>query len=105
MLRNFLYTLLVILLSGCSAFYTPMFVPVDVPDGPPEFQAGWYDGCRTGLGTKKSTASSVYDASFGSGIYQHDPIYERAWGRAFYTCYIVGGRAVEQNIFKNSPAD
>jgi hypothetical protein len=105
MLRRIFYTLLIIITSGCNAFYHPMFMPTDVPDGPPEFQAGWYDGCRSGLGTKKSTNSSVYGANFGSGIYQHDEVYQTAWSSAFYTCYVIGGRATANNIFARTPAD
>lgn len=82
-----------------------MFMPVEVPDGPPEFKAGWYDGCRTGLATKKNPNSSIYEASFGSGIYQHDKVYQGAWSSAFYTCYVTGNRATSSNIFSNSPAD
>lgn len=101
MIKKILLTIVMIFtLTGCNAFYNPMFMPMEVPDGPPEFKAGWYDGCRSGLGTKKGTNSNVYDSTFGSGIYQHDSVYQMAWGRAFYTCYVVGGRAVDNNIFK-----
>jgi hypothetical protein len=99
------YTLLAVLNFGCNAFHNPMFMAMEVPDGPPEFKAGWHDGCQSGLGTKKSSNSSVYYANFGSGIYQHDPVYQRAWSSAFYTCYVIGGRATANNIFALSPAD
>jgi hypothetical protein len=90
---------------GCKAFYNPMFMATEVPDGPPEFQAGWRDGCHTGLSSKKNANSSVYKPSFGSGIYQHDKVYQRAWSSAFYTCYVIGTRSTASNIFSSSPGD
>ncbi len=105
MLKRTFYTLLLAILTSCSGFYSPIGMPMEVPDGPPEFKAGWYDGCRTGLGTKKYAGASVYDTTFGSGIYQHDPVYIKAWGSAFYTCYVLGNRASAINIFSRSPAD
>jgi hypothetical protein len=105
MLKGVIYSILLITITNCSAFYHPMFMPVEPPDGPPEFQAGWRDGCRTGLATKKSSNSSVYRATFGSGVYQHDKVYQDAWGSAFYTCYVLSGRATANHIFARSPAD
>lgn len=96
--------ILTISITGCSAFYNPAFMPMEVPDGPPEFKAGWYDGCRTGLATKKNSAASVYKVTFGSGAYQHDTVYQDAWGSAFYTCYVLGGRGVANNMFTDHPA-
>lgn len=102
--KNIAISIILIFVSACN-FYRPMFVPSEVPDGPPEFKAGWYDGCRTGFGSQKSANASIYKATFGSGIYQHDPIYQKAWSSAFYTCYIIGGRATANHVFASTPAD
>lgn len=93
-----------IVISGCS-FYTPVFMPTDVPDGPPEFQAGWHDGCQSGLATGKISNAMAFRPNFGSGIYQHDPNYQSAWSSAFYTCYVTGTRAIQSGVFGLSPAD
>lgn len=108
LLHNFkkiLAVFLMISIQSCASFYNPMFMSMEIPDGPPEFQAGWYDGCRTGLATKKSTNASVYSPSFGSGIYQHDEVYQSAWSSAFYSCAVISGRATSDNIFDKGPAD
>ncbi len=101
---NKLYFFLLLFTANCN-FYTPLGMPMDVPDGPPEFQAGWRDGCRTGLATGKYSNSAVYSPTFGSGIYQHDKVYQKAWSSAFYTCYVLGGRAADVHIFKSKPFD
>ncbi len=62
---------------------------MNVPDGPPEFKAGWRDGCRSGLANGSFLNSAVYlskeGASF-SPVYTHDPQYRSAWGNAFWVC-------------------
>jgi hypothetical protein len=93
---------LFLMISGCN-FYTPMGMPMEIPDGPPEFKAGWRDGCITGIATGKYSNSSVYSPTFGSGIYQHDKIYQRGWSSAFYTCYVIGNRATHLHMFKHKP--
>lgn len=73
-------------------FYQPITLDLTVPDGPPEFKAGWYAGCNSALGNKYFANTFVYGGKsgidYGSGIYQHDPVYQAAWGRAFFTCNI-----------------
>ncbi len=104
MIKKIFYILPLLTMFGCN-FYEPTFMESDVPDGPPEFQAGWRDGCQTGIATKKHANSSVYRPTFGSGIYQHDKLYQQAWGNAYYVCYVMGSKSVSSNIFTTSPAD
>lgn len=69
-------------------FYQPITMRMIVPDGTPEFKAGWYAGCKTALGVGKNFANGwVYDGpDFGSGVYQHDPVYQSAWTNAYFNC-------------------
>ena len=57
-----------------------------VPDGHPIFQAGWNDGCETGLGTM---SSNFYKTFYK---YKQDPkmimnkMYYQAWKDAYTYC-------------------
>lgn len=105
MKKFYKYFLLLILISSCNAFYHPVFLDLDVPDGPPEFQAGWRDGCRSALASGRTTNSGVYDVTFGSGIYQHDKVYQSGWEAAFSSCVITAGKTVQTGIFTRAPFD
>jgi len=94
------------MISSCTWFYHPATLELDVPDGPPEYKAGWYDGCRSGLSTKKHFANSfIYDETFGSGIYQHDPVYQSAWISGFLVCNTTAGHFVTYHPFQFAPFD
>ena len=99
------YLCLFFFIASCSGFHETVFFEKDVPDGPLEFQAGWYDGCRTGLASKNHSNATVYNNSFGSGIYQHDPVYQGAWGDGYWSCVTYGfGIFQGRGIFDNYPA-
>lgn len=73
-------------------FYQPITLNLAVPDGPPEYKAGWHAGCRTGLGNKSFVNSMVYQGKkgpdFGSGVYQHDAVFQTGWGQGFLACVL-----------------
>ena len=76
-----------------------------VPDGPPEFKAAWYAGCKSGLGASKSFANAfVYDnLDFGSGVYQHDPVYQSVWGAAYFNCVTHMNQFTYYHSFDRGP--
>jgi hypothetical protein len=85
-------------------FYQPITLPTTIPDGPPEFKAGWHAGCRTGLMSNKAFANSfVADLDYGSGVYQHDPVYQTAFSNAFFTCYVHGWSFTETDLMDRAP--
>jgi hypothetical protein len=94
---NKILILLLVVLASCtlpshSGFYAPVTLDVTVPDGPPEFKAGYHDGCKTGLGIGTHFVNGkVYrrkgGPEFGSGVYSHDPVYQSAWGQGYYACH------------------
>jgi len=70
----------------------PFTVDNQVPDGPPEFRAGWHDGCQTALSTGSFyNARAEFSPNLGSGIYQHDSIYQMSYNWGFNICMIQGG--------------
>ena len=85
MMRIFLLlTLIFTTLSSCRmtesmGFYQPMTLNLKVPDGPPEFKAGWHAGCKSANANQAFANSFVYQGKggpdYGSGVYQHDPYF------------------------------
>ena len=71
-------------------FNQPILLELDVPDGPPEYKAGWYAGCKSAVAVRAFANSWVYQQGkgpeFGSGVYNHDPAYQTGWGQAWCAC-------------------
>jgi hypothetical protein len=71
-------------------FYQPITLDLTVPDGPPEFKAGWHDGCKSGASTGSFVNGIVYRSKAGptfSPVYQHSGAYKDGWGAGYYGCY------------------
>lgn len=103
-----------IFLTSCHlpdnfGFYQPILLDMKVPEGPAEYQAGWYAGCSSALSSKASFANSwVYNKGypdFGSGVYQHDPLFRAGWGQAFFSCALRVGDFVGGNAIKTGPLE
>jgi hypothetical protein len=88
-------------------FFQPITLDMKVPDGPPEFKAGWHNGCKSALGMRNFANSYVYQnkgsAEFGNGVYQHDQTYNSAWSNAFFVCATYAGTFVSYNSLKFGP--
>ena len=80
-----------------------------VPDGPPEFKAGWYAGCKSGASLKTFANNAVFQKKsgpdIGSGVYTHDPVYQSAWGQGWFACSIYIGNFVGRSSMEFSPLD
>ena len=95
---KFLFLGLLLLLSACRqdgnwGFFQPPGLNIYVPEGPPEFKAGWYAGCRSALSQNTFYNASIFykekgGANFGSGIYQNHPVYQSAWSIGYNNCQI-----------------
>jgi len=75
------------LLPSCRGFYEPITLDLEVPDGPENYQAGWYSGCRSAIASIPKYSVS-YNATFADGRYQDDPVFQTAWSNAFFSCSI-----------------
>ena len=88
-------------------FFQPITMDLKVPDGPPEFKAGWHNGCKSALGMRTFANSYVYQnkgsAEYGNGVYQHDQTYNSAWSNAFFVCATYAGTFVSYNSLKFAP--
>lgn len=98
MKKILLFITTLILLNSCRppdnfGFYQPITLSTKVPDGPAEYQAGWYAGCRTAMSQKGFANGGVYLAdnhgpNLGSGIYQHDSGFQTGWGQGWFACIL-----------------
>ena len=99
-----------------TGFNQPITLDVRVPEGPPEYKAGWHGGCRSAMGTRSFANSFIYEdkkggASLSNGIYQHDPVFQSGWAEGWFSCNLHIGTFVnytsmrhgplEQNFYKN----
>lgn len=103
---------LLLLLCGCyvpdhSGFYNPSLLSMTVPDGPPEYKAGWYAGCKTGSSLKTFNNNWVFQKpngpDFGSGVYVHDPLFQTGWGQGYNVCANYIGEFVGRPAMQHSP--
>lgn len=114
-MRKFLLIMAALaLISSCRmptnfGFYQPILFDLKVPDGTPEFKAGWYDGCKSGIANANFLNSAVYLTKAGpsfSPIYTNNSDYRSAWGNAFWAClgydYQFAG---ELNSMKHAPLE
>ncbi len=114
MIKNKILNIIVIilLLYSCRGidnmgFYQPITMDLKVPDGPPEFKAGWHAGCKSALANRGFQNSFVYQEDqgpdYGSGVYQHDPYFQTGWRTAFFSCVAYIQTFVIFNSMQHGP--
>jgi hypothetical protein len=95
-------------------FHQPFSLITTAPDGPPEYKAGWHDGCQSAMGFNNFANGGIYKtkkgANFGNGIYQHDPAYQVAWGQGYMGCYtyiagFINGTGNGRGFYQHSPLE
>jgi hypothetical protein len=90
MIKIFVLLVLSISTTACSglSLKTPATLDMTPPDGPPEYQQGWLDGCTSGLSTVNTNANLF----FGSHEYTLDAelwkqnLYRIVWKDAYNFC-------------------
>ncbi len=111
-MKHIFSLLSLLLLCGCwvpetSGFYNPITLSVSTPEGPPEYKAGWYSGCKSALGNKSFSNAWVYRVpgkgpEFGNGVHQHDPAFQTGFGQGWFACYThVGDFVGEGDRFRS----
>lgn len=108
LLKNILLYFLLSLSTSClhgEGFNQPATLRLEVPPGPPEFQAGWRAGCRSALATKAFANSWVYTNDYGNGTLQHDRAYARGWGYGWFACVLHTANFVNAPLFKYGPLE
>jgi hypothetical protein len=56
----------------------------NIPSGPPDFQAGWADGCDSGT---HDAGNPWYLSKRDWNAYQTDSAYKRGWDEGHQTCF------------------
>lgn len=91
-------------------FSQPITLGLEVPDGPPEYKAGWHSGCRSALGVKLFANSFTYlkhkgGAEVSNGIYQHDPAFQTGWSQGWFSCNLHSGTFTAFNAMRHGPLE
>ena len=87
-------------------FWQPITLTLEAPDGPPEYKAGWHAGCKSALAYGAFANAKAYgNVDFGTGVYQHDPMYQTGWGQAWFACVTHIGDFVEFHSFMKGPLE
>jgi hypothetical protein len=114
MIKNKIFKIIaiILLLNSCRGidnmgFYQPVTMDLKVPDGPPEFKAGWHAGCKSALANRGFQNSFVFQEEngpdYGSGVYQHDPYFQTGWRTAFFSCVAYISTFVNFNSMQHGP--
>jgi hypothetical protein len=79
-------------LGGCSTDpFTepaPMYLRVTLDYGPPEFRAGYEDGCKTALSVYGNTYMKTIYSLKKRPEYQYNNMYNQVWRDAWNYCYM-----------------
>ena len=85
MKKRLIWALLFLSLASCR----PVSTWFAAPDGPPEYQLGWQDGCDTGLSAQ---GSYIYRAVYGfkkrPEMLEND-LYKNGWNEGFSYCRYI----------------
>lgn len=92
--RHFFFAILLtalISLTGCSdagMLPGPLFSSNFPPDGPPNYQNGMVDGCKTAAG---AVGGSIYGLIYANYYYDvdqaiNDHVYYKAWKDGYHYC-------------------
>ena len=88
-------------------FFQPITIDLRVPDGPPEFKAGWHAGCKSALANRGFANSYIYQEdsgpNYGSGVYQHDSAFQTGWRVAFFSCVTHASTFTSYHSMQHSP--
>ena len=73
-------------LVSCSSFGPePLFMSTNIP-GPPEYKAGWKDGCESGYATYAPAHYKMWYAYYQNYGMLKNPQYNAGWHEAFDYC-------------------
>ncbi len=87
-----------------NGFYQPYTSSTELPEGPPEYKAGWRAGCRTAYSADARgsfTGGFVYpNVDFGDGTYIGNSIFTSGWLDSFFTCHESMGMFMNGGVFR-----
>lgn len=103
--RQLMALIALLFLTTACGFFQPYTLSLETPDGPPEYKAGWHAGCRTALSQHVFANAFVYSADYGSGIYQHDRMFQTGWSQAFFSCKMHVANFLNYRMMRDGPLE
>ena len=92
--------------SGNFGFFQPITLNLEIPDGPVEYRAGWYSGCRSALANSAFANAWIYKKEGGPDLgdpqYQGKPFFQKGWGQGWFACILHTGTFVTRTSFQHS---
>lgn len=85
-----------LLLTGCGAsktdfgFMRSAQLVMQPPEGPPEYQQGWMDGCESGYAGYSLTSNKLFHSWRQDPILARNPVYYQSWKDAYQYCATFG---------------
>ena len=90
-MRKFLLLFVLLICSSCgNDFFTnkPLFLETELDYGPPEFRAGYKDGCESAL---SAYGNSMQRSMYGlkkDPQYETNRVYNQVWKDSWSYCYM-----------------
>lgn len=90
-MRFFPLAAVLLALPACgpvALFPAPVFMRNFPPEGPPNYQQGMIDGCRTALGAVGNSSWSIFHRGIHYDVDKaiNDQVYYKAWKDAYFYC-------------------
>ncbi len=82
--------LIALMASGCGERYqgkAAYSLDMRPPEGPPEYQQGWKDGCETGIAANTTDFYKFFNKIKMDPELIKNPVYRRVWTDAYNYCW------------------
>ncbi|MDB2415428.1 hypothetical protein N9W34_06625 [Rickettsiales bacterium] len=88
--------IILLFLSSCTEMHSdfgwarPASLSMEPPDGPPEYQQGFRDGCESGYSGYSNNFNKYFYTWKQDPILAQDPVYYQIWKDAYAYCANYG---------------
>lgn len=96
-----------LLLVACTSAHVdfnwakPSSLDLTPPPGPPEYQKGYVDGCRSGWKAYSTTFNKVFDKFRQDPVLAQNDVYYQVWKDAYAYCAAYGNSVGEHGLARN----
>lgn len=97
-------------ITGCTSGHMdfnwakPVHLDMTPPDGPPEYQQGYVDGCNSGWKAYTTTFNKVWGKYEQDPYLAQNPVYYQIWKDAYAYCSAYAMSNGEHGIMTNDGA-
>lgn len=95
-MKKILGLVLMIALTGCESmhmdpgFAKPFHLDLTPPEGPPNYQQGYVDGCKSGWSGYSTGFNKTFYSYYQDPAKVKDPVYYQVWKDAYAYCAAYG---------------